>query len=473
MNVLVLEASTVSAKATVFNFDKGIVSNCSKAFCHDEKSTAEHDPELVLKTVFEMGAQVAEGYEIDAIGCVCTGHSSMLMDKDMNPISPTYTWTYNHGSEFTTKIREDADLTSFLYHETGCMVHTIYPLYRNMYLRDILGLPVDKSLIVSEGSHIFYKLTGKRVESPTTSATSGFANVNTWQWSEALTDFSGISTDQFLPVESCYFSAPLMPEAAKILGVRAGTPVCIPVIDGSLNQLGAGMMDSGYMTMSLGTSGAMRIASDAPLLPDSMATWCYNLIDKYMCGATISGCTNCVDWFKRCFFPDHSYSDLENMIKMPGENSPVFLPFIFGERCPGWRDNRPGGFYNMRDYHHEDDMYTSILEGIAFNMYQNYGVLTELGGKAKAIHLSGGVLNSPKWTQMVTDIFGHEMITNTFEQIASVGAACMAFRRCGAVKSERDYHLPEDTVRIVKPDMERHDIYKKHFEKYLEVYNKV
>ena len=30
---------------------------------------------------------------------------------------------------------------------------------------------------------------------------------------------------------------------------------------------------------------------------------------------------------------------------------PVFLPFLFGERCPGWCDSRRAGFYQVKASH--------------------------------------------------------------------------------------------------------------------------
>ena len=472
MEILVLEASTVSAKAAVFDLERGLVDSCSKPFATDVDTTMKHDIDKVMDALLEMGGTVAWGHDIQAIGCVCTGHSSIFLDQSLRPISPVFTWTFSQGSELTQAIRADHALTRALYQESGCMVHIIYPLYRSMYLRKTTDLPVNSSYIVSEGSCIFHYLTGERAESQSVASTSGFANIRTLQWSETIAAFSGIATKQFFPICSNHYAAPLRAEAAQRLHVKAGIPVSIPMVDGALNQLGAGMIDAGKMTVSIGTSGAMRIASEQPILPERMGTWCYHTLDKYLCGATISGAANCVDWFRRSHLPGHSYTKLEEMISIPEQDAPVFLPFLFGERCPGWRDERSGGFFNVRGSHTAADFYTAILEGIVFNLYQNYDILASVNGAPQEINLSGGVLNSAKWTQMVSDIFGHELITNTFSQMATVGAACLAFEQCGGVKSAAEYSLPRSTVRIIKPDMQRHAHYQKRFVHYLDIYEK-
>lgn len=50
--------------------------------------------------------------------------------------------------------------------------------------------------------------------------------------------------------------------------------------------------------------------------------------------AATNGCCNCLDWFKEQVGMSRlSYGELEQGIS-DWENNPVFLPFLFGERCP-------------------------------------------------------------------------------------------------------------------------------------------
>ena len=64
----------------------------------------------------------------------------------------------------------------------------------------------------------------------------------------------------------------------------------------------------------------------------------------WMSGAAVSGACNCIDWFREKFMGGRmSFAELDLGEELPGR-MPVFLPFLFGERNPGWNDGRMGGF---------------------------------------------------------------------------------------------------------------------------------
>lgn len=53
-------------------------------------------------------------------------------------------------------------------------------------------------------------------------------------------------------------------------------------------------------------------------------------------------------------------------------DTPVFLPFLYGERCPGENEERSGGFYGLKPYHDRRSMYRAVQEGVLFNLRQGY-----------------------------------------------------------------------------------------------------
>jgi len=103
-----------------------------------------------------------------------------------------------------------------------------------------------------------------------------------------------------------------------------------------MNQIGDGAVKKGFMTFSVGTSGALRMISEKPVLPKEPSTWCYYLGEKmWIAGAATAGAGNCIDWFiENCDFSGGlNYEDLENQLgKVNIEYAPGFLPFLYGER---------------------------------------------------------------------------------------------------------------------------------------------
>ena len=163
-----------------------------------------------------------------------------------------------------------------------------------------------------------------------------------------------------------------------------------------------------------------------------------------------------------------TYNELETDF-LTAADGPVFLPFVFGERCPGWNDGRSGGFENLRPAHSVRDMYRAVQEGILFNLYQCYKILSEVNGLPKRIKLSGGILHSKGWTQMCSDLFGREMEVDNQEQSSLIGGAVLALHLMGRIENLEDYDVPP--MGIVCPDPVRTDIYREKFGRYKEYYD--
>jgi gluconokinase len=87
---------------------------------------------------------------------------------------------------------------------------------------------------------------------------------------------------------------------------------------------------------------------------------------------------------------------------------PVFLPFLYGERSPGYNANRRAAFENLQPEHTIGDLYSSVLEGVLMTIYQCYLKLAAVS-PINRINLSGGILKAPVWAQMAADILQHPL----------------------------------------------------------------
>lgn len=148
----------------------------------------------------------------------------------------------------------------------------------------------------------------------------------------------------------------------------------------------------------------------------------------------------------------------------------MFLPFLFGERCPGWNDEREGGFVRILPRHKLPDLYLAVQEGILFNLYHCYRILSEVNGCPTHIRFSGGILHSEQWTQMCADIFQRELEVNRNEHGSLLGGAVLAMELLGVIDDACTYQ-PE-VSRIIRPDPAKAEFYQRKFQRYLECYQK-
>jgi gluconokinase len=200
------------------------------------------------------------------------------------------------------------------------------------------------------------------------------------------------------------------------------------------------------------------------MLSPSLSTWCYYLTGgKYLAGAATNGAGNCVNLLMaQCGKP---VRELDNMLAgRDFSGAPVFLPFIFGERCPGWSESPYGGF--SAGSQELADHYYAVLEGVLFNLYQCYEDLAAAGGVPNEIRVSGGIVNSPVWLQMCADIFGRQIQAAEMQHASLLGGVVLAAQANGEDISKDVWN----SHKTVRPDGVRSVFYKARYQKYLDYY---
>jgi gluconokinase len=473
MNILVLESSTTSAKAMLYSTKNGVVNTIDKVYEKKYPDTSIHDAEMVFSQTVALGKQMCVNREIDIIVLSGTWHSVMLCDKQINPVTPVYTWAFVGANDLCKKLRMNKEYTKNFYNRTGCMVNAIYPAFKLMLLKE-QGYDLSQYFIMGQGSYNYYKLTGQRVVMDSMASGSGLLNTHTKQYDSDILKEIGISDTQLGRIVSYRDTYPLTKEGAELLGLKQGIPVVPTGPDGGLNQVGAGALKDGVMTFSVGTSGALRLSAQKPIISENQSTWCYMSPYSWLSGVATSGCCNCVDWVKdKLFNNELSYLDIErNFSNTSFDNmvvdQPVFLPFLFGERCPGWNDERNASFNNVKPEHSAFDIYHSVLEGTLYNLYQSYLELTELNGLPKKIKLSGGILHSKYWSHMCADIFNMEMEVDETQHSSLMGGAVLGLALLDEKLRIEDFEVPSN-CKIV-PNTKNNKVYLERYNNYLKYY---
>ncbi len=464
MLILVLEASTASAKAMIYNTDNGEMSIQTDQYLQEYNDLVTQDADGILKQTLAVGRRVAEGQKIDAIALGGTWHSLLLLDKEMNPTTRALLWSYRGAVDVEKRYKQDKDFSKQFYNTTGCTINSIYPVFKLKKLQES-GTDLKNKIITSLGGYMFYKLTGKLEESESMASGSGLLDIKTRNYSPEALQISGISENQLGRVTTYSATSPLTAESAELLGVQSGIPVLPSYPDGAMNQIGEGALQNGVMTFSVGTSAAIRLSSPRPAFSDKLATWCYLTPNSYLVGAATSGATNSVDWIKaKLFDSGETYAQIENS-SVDLANLPVFLPFLYGERSPGWNGDRTASFHDVLPQHGKLDFYFAVMEGVIFNVYHCYEELIKIGGKPNTIKLSGGILNSRTWTQMCCDIFGTPMELSPQKQASLMGGVALALDVLGL-----DGNIFK-TGETVTPNPERTAMYMEKFSRYKHWYN--
>lgn len=351
------------------------------------------------------------------------------------------------------------------------MVHALYPIWKCHHFRRTQPELMQRARYVSSLiEYLFEQLTGEAAVSKCIASGSGFLDIHTLDWHDELLELVHLERDQFAELKDGPHWAGLRASIAGELGLQPGIPVTVGFSDGAMNQVGIGGDEQGTMSFSVGTSGAIRTIASQPLIPETPSTWCYYLYNgKRLVGAATQGAGNCVDWFAGNL-PEGAggYQALERVAEeIDVEQAPFFLPFIYGERSPGWQDQRLGGFLDVRPQHGVGDFYHALLEGILFNIYHCYTILSGLVGEPKEILISGGIMHSQLWLQMAADIFQRVLLTTGVTDDSIIGMSVVALQ--ALVQLKEGEYKPRTAV-AANPQRGKRQAYQERFQKYLELY---
>ncbi|MGN1004031.1 MAG: FGGY family carbohydrate kinase, partial [Oscillospiraceae bacterium] len=273
MEILALEASTTSVKAMLCHTDTRSFEVLSREHSENADPGSRSAEEIYLSAM-ALGREIAAGKKVDMISLCGTWHNIMACSSAMEPLTPTYFWDFTGAAALCEELRRDEAYTHSFYHRTGCMVSSIYPAFKLKWL--LRERPELRSArFLSLGAYFTYRMTGALVNSRCLLSGSGLLNTHTREYDTELFRELGLDAEQFCRLVEYDETFPLSAQAAGLLGLPSGIPVISANADGALNQTGAGALKDGVATLSIGTSGAIRLSTDRPAIPETPSTWCY------------------------------------------------------------------------------------------------------------------------------------------------------------------------------------------------------
>ncbi len=333
--------------------------------------------------------------------------------------------------------------------------------------------------------YIILKLTGKFVGDYGGASNTGWLDVRKRKYSEEILEAAGIDMDKLPDLyESHDVVGYVTDEAAKVTGLKPGTPVVAGSGDSICAAVGAGVVKERTAYCYIGTASQLAAFSHEPILDPKarINNFLSAIPGKYTPFSYISAGGLSVDWFKSTFLGIEE-SILSNLgIKVldvyeskarevkPGCGGLIFIPYIAGGGGPHWNPNARGAFIGITSLHTKRaDFYRAVLEGVAFafkwlvEQFEEAGIPLRKWGEFRTI--GGGAL-SDLWVQIHADILNMKMIVlENPQDTTAIGAAIMGGIGVGLWKSYEE--AAERVVKIkkvVEPTPENVEIYEKLYE---------
>ena len=278
--------------------------------------------------------------------------------------------------------------------------------------------------VLEPKDYINFRLTGEIVsDGMSQNAARSFfdAIVGDGVSSDALGFDDRILPRVFSPFDEIGFVRDDIPELADL----AGKPVYCGSTDTWTCVLGTGAMTPKSAYCISGTSDVSGVLTDQPHACAGLLTvkWGPEL---WQLGGPSQGAATRLNWAADRFGDGgHVVSTLEASFASTGR-TPIFLPYLEGERTPYWDNDMRGAFLGLDGSQTNADLMRAVAEGINF---LSRVILTRAeaatGKAARHICFAGGLSNNPLLSQLKADITDRPVFVAQHNESGLVGAACL------------------------------------------------
>lgn len=465
--IIALDLGSTSCRALLFDLEGRVSASSSRpiGMVTPRSGWVEQEPASLLsaaETVVSEVAQAAHAAGGKVLGLsLCTFmHSLAALDGEGRFLTNLITWADTRSAEQVDRVRAGSDWHA-LYARTGCPPHTMYPLYKFLWMQEERpDLVRTARRWASVKELLIHEWTGHWALDYNLATGTGMLNTRTLQWDEEALRLAGVRPEQLSEVVP---NTRVFPLTCDRLGLPLGTPVVAGAGDGVLSSLGSGAIEPGIVAAMVGTSGALRSCVPDPVVDPKARVWVYYLDHgRWIVGGSLNNGGIALSWFRDHFYPgERGYAALEAEAATvpPGSGSLLFLPYLTGERSPGFNARARAVWFGLGLEHGRPHMARSVLEGIAFRLYSVLGPTEELSGPAKEIRATGGFAHSPFWLQICADVFGREVAVPAETEGSALGAFVLGAVALGIAPDLSWVHQFIHIDRRLEPNMENHRIY--------------
>ncbi|HVF99793.1 MAG TPA: gluconokinase, partial [Chloroflexia bacterium] len=346
--VLAIDVGSSSLRTNLFTGQGRQLAGCEAQLRYEVRVTpdggVEIAPEHLLGRILEAidKTLALSGEHVGAIAGVgmCSLVSNVLgVDARGYPTTPIYTWADTRCAVEAARLRATLDERA-IHERTGCYLHSSYLPARLLWLRRVLPEAYSRTARwVTLGDWLYLRLFGEVAQSLSVASWSGLLDRHTLDWDAVWLEYLGLDRE-YLP--------PLVDADAPFVGLRrefAGrwpqlraVPWFPCVGDGVSSNLGSGCWARDRVAVQVGTSGAMRVVvpGSVPQVPEGL--WCYRATrDLSLLGGALSEGGNLLDWLRETLnVGDWAALSQEAATLPPDAHGLTVLPFVAGERSPGW-----------------------------------------------------------------------------------------------------------------------------------------
>jgi xylulokinase len=425
--------------------------------CHHPKPLwSEQDPEdwwqATVKTVRAVVKQAKlKPADVRAIGLSGQMHGSVFLDKKGQVVRRALLWNDQRTAAECEEIERLSGGRKQLIKLVANPALTGFTAPKILWLRNHEPRNFAKvAKVLLPKDDVRRRLTGEFATEVSDASGMLLLDVVNRAWSKPLLAKLELDADLFARCyESEEVTGTLSRQAAKLLGLSTDCVVVGGAGDCAAGAVGNGIVRTGVLSTSIGTSGVVFVHSETPQVDPQgrLHTFCHAVHGKWhMMGVTLSA-GGSLQWFRNALCQADAgtakrlkidvYDLLTDEAKQtpPGAEGLFFLPYLAGERTPHADPLARGAFVGITLKHTRGHLVRAVLEGVTYSLRDSLSIIEEQGVTVKQIRASGGGAKSAFWRQMQADVLGKSVVTMAADEGPAYGVALLAAVGAGEYKN--------------------------------------
>ncbi len=449
--VLALDIGTSSARCSAYDQSGTYLPDSRRVQMYRTAADGTLDLETVVRGcekaidgTLSLLRSVAPGQSVEGVGLSVFAMSWLGVDARGHAATPLYSYACRHGASAAGQLRsrlEAAGRVSQIFSTSGVPIHTAYA---PALLSGLEAAPPFMNARVrwwqTLGSHLLSRWFGQ-VPGPISTCEAGWTGLEDRAagiWLSAWMEYLPLSERQLPPMQDYSQGLKgLQQEWSDRWPELSHTPFFLAVGDGAAANIGSGALDNHSLAVTIGTSAAVRVLVPgvpfgiAPAVPPGL--WCYRVDrTRHLLGGALTDGGNIVRWLYDLLAAQNSDLDEAAAGLAPDAHGLTFLPFLHGERSPGWANNASMTIQGITAKTQPGDLLRAGLEAVAYRLVLIARLLeSHLQPKAAVLASGGALVHSQIWRQIIADLFGREVRLLQETEVTSRGAAILAWEALG------------------------------------------
>ena len=284
-----------------------------------------------------------------------------------------------------------------------------------------------------------WKLTGDLVSEMSDASGTLWLDVAKRRWSEPMLHATGLNLSH-MPrlVEGTDVSGALHPAVARDWGLRTTVAVAGGGGDNAASAVGVGAVRSGQGFVSLGTSGVLFLVTDQfrPVPARAMHAFAHALPQRWHQMAVMLSAASALRWVTQLTGRVDEATLLQEAATLSDAErsaTPLFLPYLAGERTPHNNPHAAALFAGLRSHHGAAALGYAVIEGVTFGLMDGLAAMKSAcdavpDSSLPTLTLVGGGARSDLWAQLLASGLGRTLQRDAHAPIAAaLGSARLAW----------------------------------------------